>query len=169
MMHELICVPIFSTDDWEMATGVTTLQAINASMTKWLNGPKTPGLIILEHELDNSTSQSFIDAHPLMVSTGWKIESVAQVAGNSVYLNSDDSISPVQPANGVLLQTLSPPASSTSSTSTSSSTPAQSTGGSNNAGSNTSQNGRNGSMQLTLPKFAGALGVVFLTVVFYAW
>ena len=158
---------IFSTVDWSIVSGGTTLQAINASMTKWLHGPKSPGLMILEHELDAQTVQAFINAYPTMISTGWKLESVAAINGNA-YINSQDDNSPVERANGVLLQTLTPPASSTSS-STTSSTPGEPTGGTNNAGNNTSQSGKNGSIQSTMPKFAGALVVIFLTVLFYAW
>lgn len=151
-----------------MSSGGTTPEAINASMTQWLNGPKSPGLVILEHELDNMCVQAFIDAHPLMTTTGWKIESVAAIAGNA-YLNSQDSNSPVKPANGVLLQSISPPASSTSSTPSPSPSPVDPSIGSNNAGNSTSQSGKNGSMQSAMPKSAGALVVIFLTVVFYAW
>lgn len=152
-----------------MATGGTTPQAINASMTKWLNGPKSPGLMILEHELTNGTVQAFMDAHPVMIQTGWKLESAADLNGSSVYLNSEDNDSPVEKVNGVLVQqTYSLPVSSTSSSTPTSSTPAS--GGNGNAtGANTSQSGKNGSTQSTMSKLAGALGTVFLTVVFYAW
>ena len=165
-MHELISFVHLSTNDWTMETGGTTLQAINTSMTKWLNGPKSPGLIILEHELDNQTVQAFENAYPLMIQSGWKLESTAQINGSSVYLNSQDSESPVEKVDGVLVQqTYSIPSAS------SSSGPANpsSTGDGSNAGTNTSQSGNNGSIRSTMSKFAGALGAVFLTVVFYAW
>lgn len=138
-------------------------------MTKWLNGPKSPGLMILEHELDNDTVQAFEDAYPLMVETGWKIESAARINGTGVYLNSEDSDSPVDAVDGVLVQeTYSIPPSS----STLVSTPANptSTGSvDGNTGSNTSQSGNNASMQSAVSKFAGVFGAIFLTVVFYAW
>jgi len=161
------------TSDWSLTTpGGTTAQAINASMTQWLNGPKHPGLMILEHELTNESVQAFMDAYPLMVSTGWDLKSATELNGTSVYLNSKDSNSSVERANGVLAnQYLSlPPGLSSSSTSVSSSTPAQpSSTSSSNPGSNTSQSGNNGSVQSTISKLAGAVGAVFLTVVFYAW
>jgi len=142
-------------------------------MTRWLNGPKTPGLMILEHELTEQSSQAFIDAYPLMVSTGWHLQSAAEVNGTSVYLNSKDSDSSVERANGVLVNqfmSLPPGTSSSSSSSTSSSTPAIPTNtASGNPGSNTSQSGNNGSIQTTISKLAGAVGAIFLTVVFYAW
>lgn len=150
-----------------MATGGTTLQAINASMTKWLNGPKSPGLIILEHELTNQTVQAFEDAYPLMVQTGWKMESTARVNDSSVYLNSEDSISPVEQVNGVLVQqTYSLP--STSSTS-GPANPSSTGDASGNTGTNTSQSGNSVSIRSAISKFAGAFGAIFLTVVFYAW
>lgn len=146
------------------------MQAINASMTKWLTGPKTPGLMILEHELNNETVQAFVDAYPLMISSGWKLESAADADGKSVYLNSDDDSSPVQRANGVLLQSgVAPPSSSSSSSSPAKPTATPDTGNNGNAGSNTSQSGKNGSIRSTISKLAGALGAIFLTVVFYAW
>jgi len=138
-------------------------------MTKWLNGPKSPGLMILEHELDDDTVQAFEDAYPLMVETGWKIESAARINGTGVYLNSEDNNSPVDQVDGVLVQeTYSIPSSS----STPVSTPANPTSTSSvdgNTGSNTSQSGNNGSIQSAVSKFAGVFGAIFLTVVFYAW
>lgn len=142
-------------------------------MNGWLNGPKHPGLMILEHELSDLSVQSFMDAYPLMVSTGWHLQSAAEINGTGVYLNSKDSDSSVQRANGVLVdEFLSLPVglSSSSSSVTSSSTPASPTNtASGNPGSNTSQSGNNGSMQSTISKFAGAVGAIFLTVMFYAW
>jgi hypothetical protein len=161
------------TADWSLGTGGTTPQAINASMTRWLNGPKQPGLMILEHELNDQTVQAFIDAYPLMVSTGWKLESAADIDGNSAYLNSKDDASPVERADGVVFdQPYNLPSGSSTSTSSTPSTPANPTStptGNNNTGSNTSQSGNSGSVQFSVSKLAGALGTIFLTAVFYAW
>jgi chitin deacetylase len=66
-------------------------------------GPKTPGLIILEHELSTQSVNAFIAAYPVMKANGWNITSAAQLAGNLPYLNSAGSTSPVTPANGVLV------------------------------------------------------------------
>lgn len=149
-----------------MATGGTTLQAINTSMTTWLTGPKTPGLIILEHELDNNTTTAFINAWPLMSSTGWNVQSVTRIFG-SVYSNSQDSISPVQPANGILYKG-GLPVSSTSTSATHPPTPTTSGNSTGNVGSNTSQSRNGGPIQSTISKLAGAVGAMFLAVVFYA-
>jgi len=141
-------------------------------MTRWLTGPKHPGLMILEHELTEQSSQAFIDAYPLMVSTGWNLQSAAEVSGNGVYLNSKDSGSSVERTNGVLVNEFSSTTSMSSSSSTgpsSSSPPSPSNTANDNPGSNTAQSGNNGSMQSTISKLAGAVGAIFLTVVFYAW
>jgi len=154
------------TNDWTMATGGTTLQAINTSMTGWLNGPKSPGLMILEHELDNNTVQAFMDAWPLMGSTGWNIQSVARIQGGDVYLNSLDSKSPVQPANGVIYRGGLPV--STTSSSATPPPPTSSGNATGNVGSNTSQSRNGGPIQSTISKMAGAFGAIVLAVVFYA-
>lgn len=159
---------IFSTLDWSLTTGGTTPQAVNASLTQWLTGPKSPGLLILEHELTPQSSQSFIDAYPLMMETGWKITSAAQMEGLGSYLNSNDSNSPVQKVDGVLgYQYTNLPGSSSMVPSSTLSTPPVPTN-SSGTNSNTSQSNQNGSMQTIVSKFAGILGTIFLTVVFYA-
>lgn len=61
-------------------------------------GPKTPGLVILEHELSDLSVASFMSAYPLMVANGWKRVSLAQMDGLGSYLNALDSGSPVTPA-----------------------------------------------------------------------
>ncbi|KAH9060911.1 carbohydrate esterase family 4 protein [Lactarius vividus] len=53
------------------------------------NGPKTPGLIILEHELSDDSVQAFIDNYPLIGANSWRPVSVAQLDGlNSPYQNA---------------------------------------------------------------------------------
>ncbi|KAJ6599066.1 hypothetical protein DFH09DRAFT_1129999 [Mycena vulgaris] len=80
------------TEDWSLTSGGTTAQIINSSMTEWITGPKSPGLIILEHELSDQSVASFIAAYPLMKSNNWKTASVAQIVdGTSAYQNSPSS------------------------------------------------------------------------------
>jgi hypothetical protein len=154
--------------DWSLTTGGTNPQAVQASMTQWLTGPKTPGLVILEHELTTVASQTFIDAYPLMTQNGWRIVSVAQMDGQGAYINSNDSISPVQRFDGVLGAqfTNTPP---TSSSQIPSSTPPPPAPTNTTTNSNTSQSDKNGSTRSLMSKFAGILGAVALTVTFYAW
>ncbi|KAF7352789.1 Carbohydrate esterase family 4 protein [Mycena venus] len=80
------------TEDWSLTSGGTTAQIINASMTEWITGPKSPGLIILEHELSDQSVASFMSAYPLMKSNNWITASVAQIVdGTSAYQNSASS------------------------------------------------------------------------------
>ncbi|KAJ4478081.1 chitin deacetylase [Lentinula aciculospora] len=116
------------TEDWSLTnTGGTTAQAINSSMTTWLTGSKTPGLIILEHELSDQSVQAFEAAYPVMKSNGWNLQSVAQLAagGQSAYQNAisinTGSVTPADIIFGNVSATLSATASSTLSSSSSTS------------------------------------------------
>jgi hypothetical protein len=139
-------------------------------MTQWLNGPKSPGLLILEHELTDNSAQAFIDAYPLIVTTGWNIMSAAQMEGQTVYLNSKDGLSPVQPFNGVLGAQYSNTPTTSSSPVVPSSTAPPPAPSNTTANSNTSQSdkNKNGSTQSFVSKLAGVLGGMILTVAFYA-
>ncbi|KAI0352932.1 glycoside hydrolase/deacetylase [Trametes cingulata] len=114
------------TEDWSIGQpGGTTRDKVDASLQKWITGPKSPGLIILEHELTNNTVGAFIQAFPLIQQNGWKFMSVAQLDGGAVYQNSDSSTGEVTPAAVAIADNAgaSAPASSaaTSGTSTASS------------------------------------------------
>ncbi|KIK68160.1 carbohydrate esterase family 4 protein [Collybiopsis luxurians FD-317 M1] len=120
------------TEDWSLTSNGTTLQAINASMTTWLTGPKSPGLIILEHELSNQSVTAFESAYPVMKSNGWNLMSVAElVAGNSsVYRNAlSVNSGDVTPANILNpdLPTTAPATSTATSTTTTSSSSSKAT------------------------------------------
>ncbi|KAF8205390.1 hypothetical protein K438DRAFT_1460134, partial [Mycena galopus ATCC 62051] len=86
------------TEDWSLTDSPpgTTPDTIQSSMKQWLTGSKTPGLIILEHELSTDSAAAFIAAYPLMVSNGWKVESLVSLVGNNVsYQNAANNFSPV--------------------------------------------------------------------------
>ncbi|KAL5530059.1 hypothetical protein ACEPAF_6316 [Sanghuangporus sanghuang] len=78
------------TEDWSMASTPpgTTMDQIHTEMTRWLTGPKSPGLIILEHELTNDTVQAFIDAYPMIGQNGWN--AISQVQLNSSWTTYQD-------------------------------------------------------------------------------
>lgn len=94
--------------DWTMAAGRTTLPAIQAAFTGWLNGPRSPGLIVLEHEITADDVTAFINMYPLIAAaTGgapWQALSVAQLfdaqhgGTTGWYQNADDNTSPVTSA-----------------------------------------------------------------------
>ncbi|KAF7298346.1 Carbohydrate esterase family 4 protein [Mycena kentingensis (nom. inval.)] len=118
------------TDDWSLTDSPpgTSLSKINASMTKWLTGPKTPGLIILEHELSNQSVASFKAAYPLMKANDWQVVSLAQLVGNgTAYQNAQNSGSAVTPVvNIVDAKNVSiAPSSSAATTSASGTAPSQ--------------------------------------------
>ncbi len=98
-------------------------------MKEWITGPKSPGLIILEHELSNNTVGAFMQAFPLIAQNGWKFESVARLDGGSVYQNSGDDTDDVTPqAVGVLAAASPSPPAGDSSSAASSSTTSKPTG-----------------------------------------
>ncbi|KAJ7119121.1 hypothetical protein C8R44DRAFT_878626 [Mycena epipterygia] len=91
------------TEDWSLTSGGTTAAAINSSMTKWLTGPKSPGLIILEHELSNQSVAAFVAAYPVMRKNNWNTVSLAQLMGNNAsYMNSASSTGPVNAIADIL-------------------------------------------------------------------
>jgi len=82
------------TEDWSIGSpGGTTPEAVAANLNTWITGPKSPGLIILEHELTNDTVQAFINAYPAMKSNGWNVISqcdMANTGGAWVNANGTD-------------------------------------------------------------------------------
>jgi hypothetical protein len=44
-----------------------------------VSGPKSPGLMILEHELSDLSVGAFMAAYPLMKSAGWNTQSAARL------------------------------------------------------------------------------------------
>ncbi|KAJ7119110.1 hypothetical protein C8R44DRAFT_707433 [Mycena epipterygia] len=92
------------TEDWSLgeSTG-TTPGAINASMTQWLTGPKSPGLIILEHELTDQSVASFVAAYPVMQQNKWNLVSLAQLMGNNAsYMNAASNTGAVNAVADIL-------------------------------------------------------------------
>ncbi|KAH7887739.1 carbohydrate esterase family 4 protein [Phlebopus sp. FC_14] len=101
------------TDDWSLSEPMprTTPEKIATQMQTWLTGVKSPGLVILEHELSDLSVKSFIDAYPLMVANGWTRMSLAQIEGLGAYQNAFNSTSPVTPAQVGQINVKPPPAS----------------------------------------------------------
>ncbi|GJE84012.1 carbohydrate esterase family 4 protein [Phanerochaete sordida] len=91
------------TEDWSINQPgfSTTPESVAASLNKWITGPKTPGLIILEHELTQFTVQAFIDAFPSIKSNGWNIVSVTELDGQSAYANADGDDGTITPVVGI--------------------------------------------------------------------
>jgi hypothetical protein len=69
-------------------------------MHQWLEGSKSPGLVILEHELSPESVASFVAAYPLMQSNNWNLVSLASLVGNNAtYQNAASNTSPVNKVN----------------------------------------------------------------------
>ncbi|KDQ11597.1 carbohydrate esterase family 4 protein [Botryobasidium botryosum FD-172 SS1] len=86
------------TNDWELGTNVTlTPQLIATSLQAWYSGPKSPGLMILEHEIADPSVQVFIDSYPLIKANGWAAAGVPDVFNQSWYLNAMNNSAPVAP------------------------------------------------------------------------
>eukprot|EP00753_Platysulcus_tardus_P020925 PLAT8471.1.p1 GENE.PLAT8471.1~~PLAT8471.1.p1 ORF type:complete len:451 (+),score=-11.89 PLAT8471.1:43-1353(+) len=78
------------TEDWSLTeNGGTTMQAVAQNMQKWLTGAKTPGLIILEHELSAESVQAYMDAYPVMMQNGWQLKSVAEFGDDDAMRDGD--------------------------------------------------------------------------------
>ena len=106
------------TEDWQMQSTPpgTTLDAIHRDMTEWLTGPKSPGLIVLEHELTDGTVQAFIDAYPLIGQNGWTAVSQARLDNSTgIYQDGEEDDDPF---NGLITPSSSsaPPSSAPTST-----------------------------------------------------
>lgn len=118
--------------DWtQSAPGGATLPSIQAAFTRWLNGPRSPGLVVLEHEITEADVTAFINMYPLIAAaTGgapWKAVSVAQLfdghnGGNGSaigwYQNAEDNNGDVVSAEivaGAGGSTIAPSASATGS------------------------------------------------------
>ncbi|KAJ3545390.1 hypothetical protein NMY22_g2459 [Coprinellus aureogranulatus] len=69
----------FDTNDWGLIGGTTQPAGIHTAMQGWLSGPKSPGLMILEHEINDLQVAAFIDAFPMIAQNGWRFESLAQL------------------------------------------------------------------------------------------
>lgn len=105
-------------EDWTQGSpGGTTLDAIQTAFTGWLNGPRTPGLIVLEHEITGADVTAFMNMYPLIAQaaggTPWIATSVAGLFdghatgwnGDGWYLNSDNDTSPVEDSDIIFSNT----------------------------------------------------------------
>lgn len=105
--------------------------SVAAAAAAGVNGAKTPGLIMLEHELTHASISVFKNYYPNLKSIGWTAANVADLFNMPWYKNAWSSKSALQ--KGTILQDFdigsgpNSPSSSSSSASTSSMTSASST------------------------------------------
>jgi len=99
-----------STLDWSQPA----TQPIQDSMTRFLGMPKSPGLMVLEHETSDITVNGFINSFPQIAGNGWSFRSLADVMSNGTsYQNAANSGSDVT-KKGILAN--SPVSTSTTAT-----------------------------------------------------
>lgn len=84
-------------------------------MTRFLRMPKSPGLVVLNHELSVITVGGFTASFPLIAQNGWTWRSLAQVIGQA-YQNAKSSTSDDVSVKGVLLVQSSSSTTTTTST-----------------------------------------------------
>jgi len=106
------------TNDWSLTdNGGTTSGAIAKSMNKWLTGPKSPGLIVLEHELSDQSVAAFVAAYPIIKANGWTMMSVSQIPDGSAYQNAAGSNSSTVTPDDIVFENSTSTIISTSATS----------------------------------------------------
>jgi hypothetical protein len=72
------------TDDWAIGSDPKyTHDSVVSQYTKWCEGPKSPGLIVLEHEITQDDVSVFTEMYPIIVKNGWKITNIADAFGKS--------------------------------------------------------------------------------------
>lgn len=89
------------TDDWCLSDDGTNSCGVNrgpqddagldAWLSGWIHGPKSPGLIILEHEHRPRAVAGFMRAWPQIVAEGWTASNIPDMFGLPWYLNSLNS------------------------------------------------------------------------------
>ncbi|KAG8791874.1 hypothetical protein FRC17_008697, partial [Serendipita sp. 399] len=108
--------------DWtQSAANGATPASIQAAFTRWLNGPRNPGLIVLQHEITPAEVAAFISVYPLIAAASqaglaqglapWRTVSISQLFDGSVdgtqgnpehdgwYQNSWNNTAPVEDAD----------------------------------------------------------------------
>lgn len=123
-------------NDWCMTKGFKTAcpgenpgkdrASVEAAINKALVGPKSPGVIVLEHELRKETVQIFEDYYPKLKGQGWKPKAISDLgAGMPWYTNAQNGAEAPTKADSILpgaIQAAKTSNGSSSSSSSSSST-----------------------------------------------
>ncbi|KAG7096959.1 hypothetical protein E1B28_004356 [Marasmius oreades] len=125
------------TADWNIFSGKQSLDGIDKAMDGWLTGSKSPGLMILEHELSDQTVQAFMDNYPKIKTNGWKTSSLARIIGGTeAYQNvQGDQVTPASVyLNGTGTKSSTTTSSTTSTTSTGTSSTSTTTMASSSTG-----------------------------------
>lgn len=82
------------TNDWKIGTE-QTIEGTRKIMQEWWVGPKSPGILALEHELNKDCVDVFIAEYPSAAQNGWTVKSVPDAYGLKWYQNADGNEGPV--------------------------------------------------------------------------
>jgi chitin deacetylase len=121
--------------------------SVRAAIQTALKGSQTPGVTLLEHELNNNTVGFFEEYYPSLDGLGWKPQAVSDHFGWSWYANAADNddtpfnvtsidavtVAAAKASNTTNVATSSSNTSSTASSSSASSSKQSSTAGTNGA------------------------------------
>ncbi|GAA6020136.1 hypothetical protein JCM11491_005539 [Sporobolomyces phaffii] len=88
-------------DDWCLnqpgacpGYGPGNLAGLQAELTKWQTGPKSPGVIGLEHESGPDTVAGFVNTFSGIKSNGWDARNIPDLWDASWYQNAEDNDDP---------------------------------------------------------------------------
>lgn len=95
--------------------GPQTTATLEKDYTTWITGPKSPGLIILSHELTKQSVAGWITAFPLIAQNNWEMRSIPDLFGEEWYFNAQNDTTPISETLSVGVTPTAVPASTTSS------------------------------------------------------
>lgn len=112
-------------EDWELTYGAIPLSTVENNLKSFYSMKKSPGLVILEHELSDNSVNAFMYSWNLLTAGGWKPITIPDAAnvtsdpGNAWYQNAQDDSAAISSVSfGTGPQTALPGSSSSTTTST---------------------------------------------------
>ncbi|TXT15874.1 hypothetical protein VHUM_00377 [Vanrija humicola] len=77
------------TNDWRIGSDSKyTVDSVKGVLDGWLNGPRSPGILALEHEINKETVDVFMAEYPKFAASNWQVSSVPDAYGLDWYQNA---------------------------------------------------------------------------------
>ncbi|KAL1412790.1 hypothetical protein Q8F55_000538 [Vanrija albida] len=77
------------TNDWKIGSDPAyTIESVKGILDGWLNGPRSPGILALEHEITSATVEAFMAEYPKFAAQNWQVSAVADAYGLDWYQNA---------------------------------------------------------------------------------
>jgi len=90
------------TNDWAIGSKPDiTVDSVKGTMQQWFTGPKSPGLLALEHELNQDCVNVFMGQYDAIFQNGWQVKSVADAFNMHWYQNAHGNTGDVSMAMNV--------------------------------------------------------------------